>query len=162
MGKNLLTEIIVILSKLYDKFPNKKLQMHIFTTESPIATIKSNGTIVTAIGDLKMMVETETGLAHAFTLVIKAMCSGSAFLVDNKKIAGNLTYVSMNAAVKESEIGDFDISLLSWLLNLLLQKGLVPLVNGMLKNGFDLPLGDDITLVNPIIQVNLFLSTNGF
>lgn len=150
----------MILYKLYEKFPNKKLQMHLFTTQSPIASIKPNGTIVIAPGDLRMMAETENGLAHAFTLGIKVTCSGTAFLVDNKKVAGNLTYVSMDAKVKESEIGDFDVSLLSWLLNLLIQKGLLPLVNGLLKNGFDLPLGNDITLVNPSIQV--FIVVNYF
>jgi lipopolysaccharide-binding protein len=141
-----------LLPKMYEKFPDKYLQMHIYSTESPIFTMKPNGITLVTIGELKMLVEMPNGLEHAFTLAIRVGCSGIAFLVDNKKVAGNLTFVNMDAKVKDSAIGAFDVSLLRDLINLLFAKGLVPLANEFLKRGFDLPLFDDITIVNPSIQ----------
>jgi len=141
-----------LLPKMYEKFPDKNLQMHIYATEAPIVTMKPNGITLVALGDLKMLVEMPNGLEHAFTLLLRVSCSGTAFLVDNKKVAGNLTFVNMDAKVKDSAIGGFDVSLLRDLINLLFSRGLVPLANEFLKRGFDLPLIDDITIVNPSIQ----------
>jgi hypothetical protein len=144
-----------LLPKMYELFPDKYLQMHIYATEAPIFTMKSVGITLVTLGELKMLVEMPNGLEHAFTLFLRVGCAGTAFLIDNKKVSGNLTFVNMNAKVKDSAIGEFDVTLLNELINLLFAKGLVPLANEYLKKGFDLPLFEDITIVNPKIQVIL-------
>lgn len=54
-------------------------------------------------------------------------------------MAGNLTYLTGNFSVSNSNIGPVDVSLLMTLLNQLFDKGIVPMVNIVLKQGFVLP-----------------------
>jgi hypothetical protein len=54
-------------------------------------------------------------------------------------LAGNLTYLTGNFSVSYTEIGPVDVSLFMNLLNELFDRGIVPMVNLVLKQGFVLP-----------------------
>jgi hypothetical protein len=54
-------------------------------------------------------------------------------------IYGNLTYLSGNFSLLSSNIGNFDVSLLDEILNLMFSKGVIPAVNVELAQGFPLP-----------------------
>jgi hypothetical protein len=60
-------------------------------------------------------------------------------------------YLSQDNTLIQTEIGQFDVKVIDQFLNIGYQRGLVPLINMLLSDGFPIPSIQHLTIENPQI-----------
>jgi len=140
-----------LIPPLYQLYPDNLLEIKVYATQAPEGTFTSSGALITALGNLEMDVVLSNGqLTPAFTLAGNMKLFGSAS-ISGEMIIGNLSFVTTNFSLAQSEIGKFDATTLDSILNLLFSSGLVPAINEYLAQGIPLPIVQGLTFVNPTV-----------
>jgi len=143
------TDFKFIIPALYARYPNMAMVLELYSTQPPTAIFTSNGAAVSAIGDLTVYVQDANGsLIDAFTLNGSIATQGVALLA-GETLYGNLTYLKGDFTLHDSNIGPVNPTLFDSLLNLLFSSGVVPAVNALMKQGFQLPTVKGLTFQNP-------------
>jgi len=154
-----------VLPGLYEKWPNKLFQITVEASQSPNVSLSTTGALVMFYGTFKVdvILDSANHLANAFVLGGFITTSGFAYLKETT-MYGNLTYINGNFYQVSSNIGDIEVGLLTFFLNMFFSKGLVPLIDVALKyGGIPLPVVNGLSFVNPKIQFGnkfLLVSTN--
>ena len=146
------TNLQYFLPQLYAKYPGLEMQID-FTTASPptISISPANGAEVNLIAQAIFQVVQPTGPVNAFALNFNAIMDLEASIVASN-ITGTLTYKSSNVTLAYSNIGPLDVQLVSTIVDLIFEYGVVPIGNTLAKRGFPLPSLQGLTLVNPVIS----------
>eukprot|EP01116_Phalansterium_solitarium_P018699 TRINITY_DN5049_c0_g1_i1.p1 TRINITY_DN5049_c0_g1~~TRINITY_DN5049_c0_g1_i1.p1 ORF type:complete len:515 (-),score=215.13 TRINITY_DN5049_c0_g1_i1:375-1880(-) len=140
-----------VLPQLYTTFPNMAMELDLAATQMPSCTFSSTGAAISVTGNIVVNVVQPNGtLTPAFTLTGPVSLAGVA-LLNGQVIYGNLSYLSADFTVSQSNIGPFSPSGLDTIINLLFEAGVVPQVNKILAKGFPLPTVTGLTFVNPTI-----------
>jgi lipopolysaccharide-binding protein len=152
-----------ILPELTKVYPNNLMVLSVYSTEPPVGKFTPNGASVYAVGRISVDVILNNGsIVPAFVLQGFISMSGEV-LLNGKNIYGNLTYLASNFSLANSNIGPFDVSVLVDLINIFLSKGIVPVINKFLANGFALPTIKGLTFISPSVGWGngfVYISTN--
>jgi lipopolysaccharide-binding protein len=139
-----------LIPQLYKTFPDLVMQISIGATIPPTTRIDpSIGCEIAAEGDAQFQVVQKNGtIATAFVL-------GLSLSMDTKvKIADNLITATMSLKnttlkLKESIVGQFDVSVLDSVTSAAFKYVVVPYLNQVAEKGFPIPTVKGLTLVQP-------------
>lgn len=152
------SSLSLMIPNLQRAFPNKELRIHLMTTSNPHFDIKEQNATARIFGDIQFFAVENNELKPAFTLGGVVLTSGKAGLNGNN-VNGELFFVSQKFAIKETHIGDFNVQMFDDLMNMFFARGIIPMLNVVLKEGFTLPTLRELDLINPEIKWgNSFLS----
>lgn len=145
------TNLQFFIPALYNKYPNRELQVDFIVPTAPVFTISPKGVEVSLIAQAIFQVILPTGPVNAFALNLNALLDWEVQIVANN-LTGSLQYKSANVTLAYSTIGNLDVSLISSIVNLLFQYGIVPIGNILAQRGFPLPTVEGLTLQNPTVS----------
>lgn len=134
------------LPDLYEKFPNMLLQMSVAASSFPTITFKNNASYFEAKGtDLFTVINRDGSKKDAFIADIGLSFNTHLQMVsydDGKKynLTGEIKDFNISMKLKESFIGQMDLSRLEAFLNIIIGRGFVPSWNRRLKAGEPLPI----------------------
>jgi len=138
----------LILPSLNEKFPNHDLQVHVQSTVNPVINYLPDGLLVQIRVDLKWFAVEGTTLKHAFTTNCLVSCKSIAS-IKGMNLVAQLIFLNQDNTLTATEIGQFNVKVIDNLMNLLYEKGLVPIVNVLISDGVPLPSINHLELVNP-------------
>mmetsp|Transcript_11305 Transcript_11305/g.42355 ORF Transcript_11305/g.42355 Transcript_11305/m.42355 type:complete len:536 (-) Transcript_11305:1505-3112(-) len=141
---------------LYAKYPDMGMQILFGTDQdvTPKATMsEESGIDVVAIGTgVFKVVQPDGGIVDAFTLDLKLDLAIKAHVQDNV-ISGEVSLKNLTLGVKQSQVGDIQVSGLNDSVNFLVSNILVPIINAFATKGFPIPQLSDVNLVDPQLYV---------
>jgi len=138
-----------IIPILYQKYPNKLMSLQVKATQSPTCVFSANGAAVEVDGEIEVFVIDNGQSIPAFILGGTINLAGTAKLV-SMTLFGNLTYVDGKFFIVKSDIGKFDVNAFTKYIDMFFAKGLVPLVNLILKTtGFKIPVVHGLDFISP-------------
>lgn len=152
-----------LVPPLYNMYPNMAMQLQLAATQMPSAKFTPSGAAISVYGNmLVQVILPNKTIVDACTLSGPVYLSGVA-LLNGETIYGNISYLSCNFTVTQTNIGQFSPAQLDAILNFLFSYGIVPQVNKRLAKGFPLPTVTGLTFVNPTVGWGngyLYVSTN--
>lgn len=149
---------IFVVPGLYKTFPNCLMEVNLVALQDPICNFSTNGALITVYGIVNVTVIDQTGTQqNAFALNGTVSLLGVGILSQTNIIA-NLSYVSVDFDVYETNVGPINATALDGLLNTIFAEGIVPLANSYLAKGLPLPVVPGLTLVNPSVSFKIIFS----
>jgi hypothetical protein len=142
----------LILPELNRLFPNHTIEVDIHSSSIPNINYLNDGLLVEIKLNMKWIgypVNSRDG-KPLFTTNIVVQCKSIA-TIQNMKIIPNLIFLKQNNALVTSSIGDFDVKIIDTFMNILYERGLVPMVNLLISEGLPIPSLPQIALVNPSV-----------
>jgi len=140
-----------LIPGLYQKYPNKLLQLDLYSTKPPLVSFSKTGIFVQVPGNIDVLVVNGTNdLPLAFTLSGYFDMAGFA-AVEGSKITGSLKLLNITFSLSRTNVGTFDASVLQNLINFMLEQGVIPAANKILANGIIIPIVDGISLVKSAV-----------
>eukprot|EP01102_Stenamoeba_stenopodia_P015173 TRINITY_DN5148_c0_g1_i1.p1 TRINITY_DN5148_c0_g1~~TRINITY_DN5148_c0_g1_i1.p1 ORF type:complete len:214 (-),score=48.23 TRINITY_DN5148_c0_g1_i1:40-681(-) len=153
----------LIIPALYREYPDYDMEIHLEATSPPSFVSSSDGyASVVDNGTIAVFVINSTDKIPVFTLGAEVFCSGNATIGSNN-IRGELEYLKANIKLLSTEIGPFSVSVLQFAVDLMIGKGVVPMVNKILETGFPLPTIQGVTFQDPTVGYEngyMVVSTN--
>ncbi|KAL9652583.1 hypothetical protein ABK040_000150 [Willaertia magna] len=149
-----------IIPGIYTKYPNCIIQVKLTPKEVPTSSINStNGIGVSVVEEAIFQVILKNGtIVDAFGLDINLILNLIA-TINGNTMTGNVSYKTASITVDFSTIGNLNVDILSTIVNLLFEYGLIPIANILLQKGFEIPTLEGLTLQNPqIVYGNRFLA----
>jgi len=150
----------LILPELTRKFPNHTMEVDIHSSHIPNINYLSDGLLI----ELKLNMiwnayETNSRVPkQLFTTNIMVECKSTA-RIENLKIIPTLIFLKQNNVLLTTQIGQFDVKVIDNFMNILYERGLIPVVNFIIQEGLPIPSLPQIALVNPrIVWGNRFLA----
>eukprot|EP01130_Rhizamoeba_saxonica_P014042 TRINITY_DN6077_c0_g1_i1.p1 TRINITY_DN6077_c0_g1~~TRINITY_DN6077_c0_g1_i1.p1 ORF type:complete len:476 (-),score=90.37 TRINITY_DN6077_c0_g1_i1:754-2181(-) len=141
-----------IVPALYKKYPNKTLNIYLYASDYPrVSMDATNGLTGSAVALMEFIVMEEPKVS-VFTLGITASMTAKAYLTGNN-LAGNITDVKEAVSLVKSQIGNFDLTQVDSIIELLVEVGLVPLVNTVINKGVPIPTIQNVEFVKPEVGI---------
>eukprot|EP01080_Neovahlkampfia_damariscottae_P003095 gene3095-5265_t len=128
------------IPELYSKFPDHDLQVKIDVQKVPTFEISEEGLFVKLSSFFEMNVKTANGFVKAFNADFSF--DGGALLGvkpaggRNYNITGEIKKVIVGMKLKESFMGDLDLSRMERFLNIVIVRGMIASANRQLKDGY--------------------------
>jgi len=139
-----------LIPQLYSRYPGRLMYLNVTVAAMPTVNFNSSGALVTAVTHVDFLVIINNSTVYCFTLEITLHLTGNAHL-NGTKIYGDVTYVYADVTLYRTAIGNFSVSNLEDVVQLVVSVGL-PIINQKLAEGFVLPVVDGVELVNPLIK----------
>jgi len=150
----------LILPELTKRFPNHTIEVDIHSSHIPNINYLSDGLLI----ELKLNMiwlgyeENSRVPKQLFTTNIMVECKSTA-RIENLKIIPTLIFLKQNNVLLTTQIGQFDVKVIDNFMNVLYERGLIPIVNFIIQEGLPIPSLPQIALVNPgIVWGNRFLA----
>jgi len=141
----------LLAPQLATTFPNMAMQVWLYSTAPPIATITSSGASVQSEGEIHVQVLLPNRtLVDAFVLNGTAHCSANATVVKTN-VSVQLTYLYTNFSLMSSNVGPVEVKLFNTLIDQL-AVFVVTYLNTILEPGFVIPTVDGVQFVQPEVR----------
>ncbi|XP_071349609.1 bactericidal permeability-increasing protein-like [Trachinotus anak] len=135
------------------RFPGLLVKMTVKTSKTPTVTFLPNNMTVEAAGTVSAFaVHSNNTLSPLFVLNLDTSVSAKMF-VSGVKLAGSVTLNRMSLTLQRSNVGEFQVTLLNSILQMVLRVVVIPQVNVQLQKGYPLPSLGKMRLVNTELQV---------
>ncbi|XP_071174103.1 bactericidal permeability-increasing protein-like [Mytilus edulis] len=151
-----------LIPQISKSFPNCSVELHIKSTKQPITNIGSIVS-VTAEGNISVYVrEMDNSLHYLFRV---SAVGGSKVIprLNNGILYGQLARSEIQINVTDSVVGAIDEKALKFLEDDILTPYLTPMVSGLCKRGFPLPIMDNFQFVQPELKLKknaILIETN--
>jgi len=144
-----------LVPNLYAKYPNMNLNIALDAAKPPVCTMDpKNGVEVLAevYTTFQVVSADNKTTTDAFTLDVSLGLDMVASVVGSQKLTATVSYQNSTLSVKSSNVGDINASVLQTTFKVIVQFGVLPLINAVTQQGFPIISGD-FKLVNPSIQI---------
>eukprot|EP01091_Cochliopodium_minus_P020460 TRINITY_DN895_c0_g1_i1.p1 TRINITY_DN895_c0_g1~~TRINITY_DN895_c0_g1_i1.p1 ORF type:complete len:505 (-),score=146.89 TRINITY_DN895_c0_g1_i1:67-1548(-) len=156
------TDFSDLIPALYQKYPGLLMELNTSVYQMPQAVFNASGAFISAVTNIYVLVlPNNSSPILAFTLQVNVNLAGKAN-IKSSTIFGDLTFLSASISLYQTSIGNFSVSNLQDVVQLLIY-GVLPIVNQKLSAGFQLPILDNVELVSPTLtfgQDYLAVTTN--
>jgi lipopolysaccharide-binding protein len=148
------TAFTYFIPQLAQKFPAMAMQITFAVAAAPTFKINpTNGCEISVEGVAQFQVIQPSGeIVTAFTLDLTSIMDVLVSINASKIVTASMTYKNSALTLKQSIVGQFDVSELNLVITATFKYVVVPLFNIATKDGFRIPTAEGITLVNPAIQ----------
>ncbi|XP_043946129.1 bactericidal permeability-increasing protein-like [Protopterus annectens] len=146
------SSIGIIIPKVQKMYPNRPVMMRVAADTAPFVTISPGKFTVTATCNIETSaILPNKSLARLFVLHVGTTISAKIG-VRNKKLVGSLSLDSIRLNLKHSDVGFFHVKSIEETVRFFITYVIVPYVNGILANGFPLPVLDNIRLNDVVVE----------
>jgi lipopolysaccharide-binding protein len=141
-----------LVPPLYKAYPDMNMNLVLASAKPPTATINPK---VGAEADADVyvtfqVIQQDGSTADAFTIELDLLLDMTAAISSAQVLTATVSFKNASLSLKSSNIGAVDISTLGGTVKLIIQYGVLPLVNAVTQKGFPIVSGD-FQLVNPQI-----------
>uniref|UniRef100_G3P9B1 Bactericidal permeability-increasing protein n=1 Tax=Gasterosteus aculeatus TaxID=69293 RepID=G3P9B1_GASAC len=141
------------IPQIAERFPGLMVKLLVKTSETPVVTFEPNNTTVQATGTVTAYaIQPNATLSPLFVLNLESSASARLF-VNVMRVAGNVTLNKMDLTLGTSYVGEFKVTALNSVFQMVLKSVVVPQLNVQLAKGYPLPTIGKMTLVNTKLQV---------
>ena len=145
-----------LIPELYAKYPNQLMELFLNATKPPTLDIVPGSANFTIPGEVVVSVIMSDGsLQVAFVLGMVVYTDVSLAVVtrgSNQVVTANVTFLSAAISLDFSNIGQFNVSLLQDVANLLCTQFIIPVVNKYTAAGLPIPVIDGVSLLNADVE----------
>uniref|UniRef100_A0AAT9K465 Bactericidal permeability-increasing protein n=1 Tax=Amphiprion clarkii TaxID=80970 RepID=A0AAT9K465_AMPCL len=143
----------VFIPQIAQKFPGLMMKLLVKTVKNPIITFEPNNVTIQATATVTAYaIQPNSTLSPLFVLNLETSVSANVF-VSGMRLAGSVTLNNMNLTLGTSYVGQFQVSSLDNMLQMLLKVVVIPKLNAQLGKGYPLPTIGKMKLVNAQLQV---------
>ncbi|XP_034023385.1 bactericidal permeability-increasing protein-like isoform X2 [Thalassophryne amazonica] len=143
----------IFIPQVAKLFPGLLMKLMVKATANPLLTFEPNNATVQASGTVTAFaIQTNGTLSPLFILNLESSVSAKLF-VSSSRLAGSVTLNNMNMTLGTSYVGDFKVTRLDAVFNMVLKTVVIPKVNAQLASGYPLPTIGQMKLVNTSLQV---------
>ncbi|XP_076111644.1 bactericidal permeability-increasing protein-like [Mytilus galloprovincialis] len=151
-----------LIPQIAKSFPNCSVELHMTSTKQPVTNIASIVS-VTAEGNISVYVRELNNSLHYLFRVSAVGGSKLNPRINNGILYGQLARSEIQTNVTDSVIGTIDEKALKFLEDDILTPYLAPMVSGLCKRGFPLPIMDNFQFVQPELKLKknaILIETN--
>eukprot|EP00731_Ephydatia_muelleri_P031068 Em0022g582a len=145
-----------LIPELYAKYPNQLMELYLNATKPPTLDIVPGSANFTIPGEVVVSVFMPDGtLQVAFVLGMVVYTDVSLAVVtrgSNQVVTANVTFLSAAISLDASNIGQFDVSILQDVANLLCTQFIIPVLNKYTAAGLPIPVIDGVSLLNADVE----------
>ncbi|XP_075951871.1 bactericidal permeability-increasing protein [Anarhichas minor] len=143
----------VFIPQIAKRFPGLMMKLLVKTAENPVTTFEPNNATVQATCTVTAYaIQPNATLSPLFVLNLESSVSARLF-VSGMRLAGAVTLNKMDLTLRTSYVGDFQVTALDSIFQLVLKVVVIPIVNVELAKGYPLPTLGKMKLVNTQLQV---------
>ncbi|KAL0242813.1 hypothetical protein GEMRC1_005376 [Eukaryota sp. GEM-RC1] len=144
------TSLRVLIPSLYKKFPNLLVEVEVRTRTPPTVSLNTTGMALDLDFATELFVVFSNKTRYSvFTLGIDVASDVKVWVAEKKLLTGELSLVDFDFHVISSVIGDLPTAGLKMIVDALCKFGVVPLLNMVLQNGFNIPTFSGIEMLSP-------------
>ncbi|KAJ3602221.1 hypothetical protein NHX12_029980 [Muraenolepis orangiensis] len=142
----------VFIPQIAKMFPGLKMELEVKAVKDPLITMEADKVTLEVISSLTAYaVQTNSSLSPLFVLNMGANVSARVYMTGNK-VAGEITLNRMDMSLEKSYVGDFQVTSIQQVFQMLLKVVVLPRINDYLQNGYPLPSMGKFNLVNAQLQ----------
>ncbi|KAM9296508.1 bactericidal permeability-increasing protein-like [Gastrophryne carolinensis] len=142
----------LLIPELEKMYPNMLMKLMVASPSAPSLNIATGNVSLAPKLDIQAYaILPNSSLAPLFLLNLTTDVLAK-IAVKSSKIVGNLELSRVRINLQHSDVGPFSVVLIESAVNIYLSTTLLPRVNGILSNGFPLPLLDHVQLENVILK----------
>ncbi|XP_026548692.1 BPI fold-containing family C protein-like [Notechis scutatus] len=146
-----LNSIIPTISHIYAK--PLPVIMNLRIIDAPVISLHDNKSILEFSASMEVLAKMPNSTTESmFTLNITTRTHAD-LIIFNQKLLTTLCLNSFYISLAQSNVGFFEASLLDNFMSYILRIGIIPAANFKLKDGFPLPVLDQIILMKPSIRI---------
>uniref|UniRef100_G3P997 Bactericidal permeability-increasing protein n=1 Tax=Gasterosteus aculeatus aculeatus TaxID=481459 RepID=G3P997_GASAC len=120
------------IPQIAERFPGLMVKLLVKTSETPVVTFEPNNTTVQATGTVTAYaIQPNATLSPLFVLNLESSASARLF-VNVMRVAGNVTLNKMDLTLGTSYVGEFKVTALNSVFQMVLKSVVVPQLNGEL------------------------------
>ncbi|XP_028261849.1 bactericidal permeability-increasing protein-like isoform X2 [Parambassis ranga] len=143
----------VFIPEIAKQFPGLMMKLLVKTVKNPIITFQPNNVTVQATATVTAYaIQPNSTLSPLFVLNMESSVSAHIF-ISGMRLAGAVTLNKMDLTLGTSYVGQFQVSSLDNILQMVLKVVVIPKVNAQLAKGYPLPTIGKMKLVNTQLQV---------
>ncbi|XP_075952175.1 bactericidal permeability-increasing protein-like [Anarhichas minor] len=143
----------VFIPQIAKRFPGLTMKLLVKTEKHPVTTFEPNNATVQATCTVTAYaIQPNATLSPLFVLNLESSVSARLF-VSGMRLAGAVTLNKMDLTLRTSNVGDFQVTALDSIFQLVLKLVVIPIVNVELAKGYPLPTLGKMKLVNTQLQV---------
>ncbi|XP_013881055.1 bactericidal permeability-increasing protein [Austrofundulus limnaeus] len=152
-----------LIPQIAKQFPGLMIKLLLKTEENPQINFKpKNATLQTNATITAYAIQLNGTLSPLFVLNVESSISTQVFVV-GMKIAGSLSLNKMKLSLGTSYVGQFEVSTIDHIFQMVLKVVAIPIANVYLAEGYPLPALGKMQFVNPQLQIlkdSILLSTD--
>ena len=137
--------------QLYQKYPDKPIQLEVAATSGPVVKIAPSGAEVLWKGEVRVGVLTGEAEPPVVATIAVEMRTSASGQMQGFVFVPQVGFIGFQASVTESSVGPIDVSRFRSALECLCAKGIVPYVNSGMAKGVKLPSVDGFRFVSPAV-----------
>lgn len=150
-------DFVGLLPALGQRFPQHDLKISLKTSEIPIINFATDGLLVIFKVDLTW-IAFKDGQEHVAFVTRCVVTTKMIANLQQMKLVPKLLFLKQEISLVSSNIGQFNPGLLDNYMNILYERGFIPLINTILAPGIPLPTPNNVEIQNPeIFWGNRFL-----
>jgi len=137
-----------IVPPLYQKYPNLLMTLQLSSSSWPQTVIDNSGLNLIYLSQMAVNVITKNNtVLNAFVLGLSSSANID-LLISGNIVQGTISGFNVTINLQSSNVGRFDISYLQEIFTIVGSSYIVPAIASYLKQGFQIPTMDGISLVN--------------
>ncbi|XP_040015637.1 bactericidal permeability-increasing protein-like [Xiphias gladius] len=141
------------IPQIAKRFPGLMMKLLVKTVKTPFITFNPNNTTVQATGTVTAYaIQPNTTLSPLFVLNLETSVSAQVF-ISGMRLAGAVTLNKMDLTLGTSYVGEFKVTSLNNILQMVLKVVVIPKLNVQLAKGYPLPTIGKMKLVDTQLQV---------
>ncbi|CAL9688934.1 unnamed protein product [Knipowitschia caucasica] len=142
-----------LIPQISKRFPGLMMKLLVKAVKSPVIAFESNdATIQTTATVTAFAIQVNGTLSLLFVLNMNGSVSAQVS-VRGTRLAGSVVLNKMDLTLGTSYVGDFQVTLLDTIFQMVLKRVVIPKINAQLSKGFPLPTIGKIKLVNTQLQI---------
>ncbi|KAI9546749.1 hypothetical protein NQZ68_024649 [Dissostichus eleginoides] len=143
----------LFIPQVAKRFPGLMMKLLVKTVKTPVITFEpNNATVQTFASVTAYAIQPNATLAPLFVLNLDSSVSARVF-VSGTRLAGAVTLNKMDLTLGTSYVGDFQVSSLDSIFQMVLKMVVIPRMNAQLAKGYPLPTLGKMKLVNTQLLV---------
>ncbi|XP_033977848.1 bactericidal permeability-increasing protein-like [Trematomus bernacchii] len=143
----------VFIPQIARRFPGLMMKLLVKTVKAPVITFEpNNATVQTFASVTAYAIQPNAKLTPLFVLNLVSSVSARVF-VSGTRLAGAVTLNKMDLTLGTSDVGDFQVSALNSIFQMVLNFVVIPRMNVQLAKGYPLPTLGKMKLVNTQLLV---------
>ncbi|XP_070696923.1 bactericidal permeability-increasing protein-like [Pempheris klunzingeri] len=143
----------VLIPEIAKRFPGLLMKLLVKAEKDPVIKFEPNNATVQATGTVTAYaIQPDGKLSPLFVLNLESSVSARVF-VSGMRLAGAVSLNKLKLTVGSSEVGQFQVTSLDSILQLVLRAVVIPRLNVELAKGYPLPALGKMKLVNTQLQV---------